>query len=290
MGNKLRPSCCTVQDVNDDWRHNQNTSTTLRHYFLTEDELRDLKVNPGISVLQMVANHEDEVVRLNTELTRAVGHINYMQIELDGLYAQLFPERFGYGDLMKSDSECTGGETHSTVTVSDRGFGEMLPDDNHMTRKPLPPLESVSPTPPPAWHIPPPYSNEPSMELRNQYSRGIVPVDSRKRSESSNLSNSSQRSARRLNKFEIYKEGPRDIGRITSWKPLAKYVPDQKREVSNKRENKGSSMHRRDKKSSRKEKSFPREYGNPKFDVHKAGPREIGRVKGWKPFKKDTGI
>jgi len=279
MGNKLVNKCCTVQDVNDDYRQNQNTSTTLRPYFLTEDKPGYSSLHPEISVLQMVAEHEHQVVRLKKELTMAVGHINYMQAELDGLYAQLFPESFGYGEeFMTSESDYTGGETHSTATSSDRGFGDMLPDDKPMTRKALSPIESVSPSPPPASHIPPPYNNkEPNMELRNQHGSGIFPINSRKRSGSSNVSNRSQRSARRLNKFKIYKEGPRDIGRITSWKPLAKYVPAQKRDVSNKRENEGISIHRRNKKSARKEKRFPREYGNPKFDVHKAGPREIGR-------------
>lgn len=72
----------------------------------------------------------------------------------------------------------------------------------------------------------------------------------------------------RKGKFHVYKAGPRDIGRIDSWKP-AKY--DVKIEE-------GSFLKER---VSKKINEKPPKYG--KFHVYKAGPRDIGRVKGWKP-------
>jgi len=74
----------------------------------------------------------------------------------------------------------------------------------------------------------------------------------------------------RKEKFQVYKAGPRDIGRIGSWKP-AEY--DVKVDDS-------SFLKERITVAKPKEKTTPK-YG--KFHVHKEGPRDIGRIKGWKP-------
>jgi len=74
----------------------------------------------------------------------------------------------------------------------------------------------------------------------------------------------------RKEKFQVYKAGPRDIGRIGSWKP-AEY--DVKVDDS-------SFLKERITVAKSKEKTTPK-YG--KFHVHKEGPRDIGRIKGWKP-------
>jgi hypothetical protein len=81
-------------------------------------------------------------------------------------------------------------------------------------------------------------------------------------------------------KFQVYKEGPRDIGRMKGWKP-AKY--DLKKES-------GDFLKERLGKKSRKNSDSEDDsssVGRGRFQVYKEGPRDIGRIKGWKPAKYD---
>lgn len=79
-------------------------------------------------------------------------------------------------------------------------------------------------------------------------------------------------------KFKVYKAGPRDIGRMKGWKP-ANYGIDLK-----KLQEEDFLKPKTTKKSNpRKTKDLEaQENIGSKFKVHKAGPRTIGRMKGWK--------
>lgn len=81
-------------------------------------------------------------------------------------------------------------------------------------------------------------------------------------------------------KFKVYKKGPRDIGRNKGWKP-AKYGIDLKKmqEEDFLRERTTQKPNPRKTKDAEVEET---PMGS-KFKVHKAGPRDIGRMKGWKP-------
>lgn len=70
----------------------------------------------------------------------------------------------------------------------------------------------------------------------------------------------------RIEKFLVYKEGPRDIGRIETWQPAQYDLKDDGSDFLKER------TYVPKKKSTSGDKA-----------VHKAGPREIGRITDWEP-------
>jgi len=70
----------------------------------------------------------------------------------------------------------------------------------------------------------------------------------------------------RIEKFLVYKEGPRDIGRIETWQPAQYDLKDDGTDFLKER------TYVPKKKSTSGDKA-----------VHKAGPREIGRITDWEP-------
>jgi len=86
-------------------------------------------------------------------------------------------------------------------------------------------------------------------------------------------------------KFKVYKQGPRDIGRMKGWKP-ANYGIDLKKmqeEDFLRPKVKG----KRSKPRKGKDVEAEEVPNGSKFKVYKQGPRDIGRMKGWKPAKYD---